>query len=95
MARGSIAGDADILRMALVGYEAEKEKLDGRIRELESQLRGKRIASSSGGAAATVSSPAKRNMSPEARNRISAAQRKRWAEHRKRKAAEARAGRAG
>jgi len=68
--------------MALVGYEIEKKKIDDKIRELQAQLRGRRVTTPS--AEAEKSAPGtKRNLSPAARKRISAAQKKRWAEHRK------------
>lgn len=85
MARGRSAEDLGTLQMALVGYQIEKQKIDAKIRELQAQLRGKRVALVSGG---ETKAPVKRELSPAARARIAAAQRKRWAEHR-RKAAQA------
>jgi hypothetical protein len=72
--------------MALVGYEIEKERIAGKIREIQSQLGA---GKSAGGWAAATSeaAPKKRVLSVAARKRIAAAQRKRWAEHRKRVAA--------
>jgi len=67
--------------MALVGYEIEKERIEGKIREIQSQL-GAGNAAAKGEAA-----PKKRVLSAAARKRIAAAQRKRWAEHRRRVAA--------
>ena len=87
MARGkSSTTDLTTLQMALVGYQLEKEKIDSKIRELQGLLKGKRVASSSGGEAPVR---AKRVLSADARRRIAAAQKKRWAEHRKRAAAAA------
>jgi len=63
--------------MALVGYEAEREKIAKAIREIQAQLghRGPgRPKAATDGAA-----PAKRILSASARERIAAAQRKRWA----------------
>ena len=84
MARRSNVHDATLVEMALIGYEAEKEKIEGRIRELRARLKGNRAASTVGDSA---QGPAKRVMSDAARERIAAAQRKRWAEQRKRQAA--------
>jgi len=71
------------LQMALVGYQIEKEKIENKIHEIQSQLKGGRIALPSV-AAAKKTRPVKRVLSAAARRRIAAAQRKRWAEHRKR-----------
>jgi hypothetical protein len=73
--------DQDLLAMALVGYDAQKVKIDAAIREIQAQLghRGPgRPKATADGAA-----PAKRVMSASARKRIAAAQRKRWASVRK------------
>ena len=72
MARHARA-DQDLLAMALVGYEAEKARIDAAIRQIQAQL-GHR-----GPKAATEVAPAKRVLSAVARRRIAAAQRKRWA----------------
>ena len=74
------APDHTTLQMALVGYELEKERIAGKIREIRSQLSGEKAA---GGEAAKSAEPKKRVLSAAARKRIAAAQRKRWAEHRK------------
>jgi len=85
MARGRSPQDLTTLQMALVGYQIEKQKIDEKIREIEAQLKGKRVAAPSEvAAAAKKASGVKRVLSPAARRRIAAAQRKRWAEHRKR-----------
>ena len=73
--------------MAIVGYQLEKEKIETKIRELQSQLKGKRVVLPS--AARRKKVGVKRVLSPGARRRIAAAQKKRWAEHRKRVAAAA------
>jgi hypothetical protein len=90
MPRGRSAEDLTTLQMALVGYKYEREKIDEKIRQIEAQLKGKKIplASSAGGAA---QKPVRRELSEAARKRIAAAQKKRWAEHRKMKAAQAKA----
>jgi hypothetical protein len=83
MARIKSTEDLTTLQMALVGYQFEKQKIEDKIRELQAQLRGKRIALPSG-AAEKKAPGTKRILSPAARRRIAAAQKKRWAEHRKR-----------
>jgi len=85
MARVSF--DPGLLQAALYGYQVEKEKLEAKIRDLQSQLRGK-MAPVANAKPAKVG--AKRSMSGAARARIAAAQRKRWAEfHKKRTSAAA------
>ncbi len=88
MARGKNIEDLATLQMALVGYQIERDKIDNKIREIQAQLRGKRIALPSASVEKKGSAP-KRVLSPAARRRIAAAQKKRWAEHRKRMAAAA------
>ena len=83
MARARLE-DAGTLQMALVGYQIEKQKIEDKIRAIESQLKGKRVSSSTAPAAA-ADAP-KRILSPAARKRIAMAQKKRWAEHRKKAA---------
>ena len=72
--------DNDLLAMALVGYEAEKSKIDATIRDIQSQLGhrgpGRPKATADG---AGQSAPKKGTMSAAGRKRIAAAQRKRWA----------------
>jgi len=86
MARGRSTDDSGMLEMALVGYQIEKQRIENQIREIQSQLKGRRVTFGGGGEAAA---PRKRELSEAARGRIAAAQRKRWAEHRKRAAAAA------
>ena len=76
--------DHTTLQMALVGYEFEKERIAGKIREIQSQLVG---ILSGGKVPKSEAAPKKRLLSAAARKRIAAAQRKRWAEHRKKLAA--------
>lgn len=77
--------DHTTLQMALVGYELERERIAGKIREIQAQLGGAKSAAA--GAAKGEAAPAKRVLSAAARKRIAAAQKKRWAEHRKKVAA--------
>ena len=76
--------DHTTLQMALVGYEIERERIAGKLREIQSLLGAGKAG---GGAAKSEAAPKKRVLSAAARKRIAAAQRKRWAEHRKRVAA--------
>lgn len=78
--------DATTLQMALIGYKAEREKIEQKIAELEQQLGG-RTARTVNPVAATTKKRRPRHMSAAARKRIADAQRKRWAEYRKKKAA--------
>ena len=85
MPRGRSAYDPATLRMALVGYEIEKQKVEEKIREIRAQLGG---GHSAAGAAVSTAAKAgaprhRRPLSASARKRIAEAQRKRWAEHRK------------
>jgi hypothetical protein len=86
MARGDIE-DRTTLEMALVGYQVEKEKIESKIRDIQSQLKGKAAE-----APAKKASGVKRMLSAAARRRISAAQKRRWAAHHKRVAQAAKRG---
>ncbi len=74
--------DHTTLQMALIGYEAEREKIVARILELELRLkdRGRRATAP---AAEVPAKGGRRRMSAAARKRIAAAQKKRWGEYRK------------
>jgi hypothetical protein len=60
--------------MALIGYEAERARIQAVIADLQARLRGN--------AETAESAPKKRTMSAAARARIGEAQRKRWAAQR-------------
>jgi hypothetical protein len=83
MPRGRSKEDVAMLEMALVGYLHEREKIAGKIQELEARLKGTKATH----AEAAAKPGGKRVMSAAARKRIGAAQKKRWAEHHKRLAA--------
>ena len=83
MARGKSSNDQETLMMALVGYQAEKQKIDGKISEIQALLDGRKSAAPP---AAAKKGGKKRVLSAAARKRIAKAQKKRWAEHRKRMA---------
>lgn len=87
MPRGKAnAPDHTTLQMALVGYELEKQRLAGRIKEIQALL-GQGKVPAGGAAAAKEAAPKRRKLSAAARKRIAVAQKKRWAEHRKKMAA--------
>ena len=73
--------DNDLLAMALVGYEAQKAKINAAIGHIQAQLGHRGPARPK--AATDDAAPIKRTMSAAARRRIAAAQRKRWAAVRK------------
>lgn len=80
--------DTLTLQMALIGYEAERQKIQEKIAEIQRQLNG-RIRAGRAAAPVAENRPAKRQkrrMSAEARKRIAEAQKKRWAAYRKKKA---------
>jgi len=83
-----------MLEMALVGFQIEKQRIESRIQDIQSRLKGKRASTPSANGA--ESKPrVRRQLSAGARRRIAAAQKRRWAEHRKRAAQAAKTARAG
>jgi cell division septum initiation protein DivIVA len=96
MPRGRSVQDLATLQMALVGYQIERQKIDDKIREIESRLKGRLKSTSSlssrSSEAARKAPKTRRTLSAAARRRIAAAQKKRWAEHRKRMAQAAKQG---
>jgi hypothetical protein len=72
-----------MLQMALIGFQIEKGRIEGKIQELRAKLKGKGSTMTSAG---DTSAPRKRELSDAARKRIAMAQKRRWAEHRKRAA---------
>src|SRR5215471_362972 len=81
MPRPSLVDD-NVLRMALIGYEQEKIKIEAAIANVRAQL-------GDGNLVLTVSedaAPRRRRMSAVARLRIGAATRRRWQAYRKQKA---------
>jgi hypothetical protein len=67
---------------ALIGYEAERQKIQSQIVEVQRQLNG-RAGRAATPVADTPTKHGRRGMSAAARKRIAAAQKKRWAEYRK------------
>ena len=82
--------DQTDLAMALIGYEAEKAKMDTAIADIKARLgQGRPANRKEAAVGAPAGAPArKRVMSAAARKRIAAAQRKRWAEFHKGKSEE-------
>lgn len=64
--------------MALIGYEAQRQKIQDRIAEIQAQLNG-RARRAGTRVSATPAMGTRRPMSAAARKRIAAAQKKRWA----------------
>ena len=89
MARGKTTQDLSTLQMALIGYRIEKQRIEDKIAEIQTELKGK--TASSPASATPKPAGAKRVLSAAARKRISKAQKKRWAADRKRKAQAAKA----
>jgi len=85
MASSKTGNETNILEMALVGYQVERQKIEERIQEIQAALKGKQVALHT---ANGNRKPAgvRRALSPAARRRIALAQRKRWAAYRKSKA---------
>jgi len=84
MPRSRSSDDLTILQMALVGYELERQKIDDKIRELQTRIGGTTtVARKIGGVTRKRGAGKRRPLSASARKRIAAAQRRRWAEHRK------------
>lgn len=93
MAKKSATPNYEILEAALQGLEAQKQRIDEQIAQIQSMM-GRRAGrppksahSQEGGTARGRAGQGKRrNLSAEARKRIAAAQKKRWAEFRKNQA---------
>jgi hypothetical protein len=70
---GMLLMDYDVLRMALVGYEAERKRIDAAISDIRARYSGPDSQAPDG------SAPKRRTMSAAGRKRIAAAQKARWA----------------
>lgn len=77
--------DTSFLQAALIGYEAERQRLLNTIADITKQLGKRRLSKAE--AATPTAKRGRRRMSSAARKRIAEAQRKRWAAFRKKKAA--------
>ena len=69
--------DRSTLEMALVGYEAESQKIQNAMSAIRSQLRMR--STKPAASVMTAGAKPKRRLSAAARKRIAAAQKKRWA----------------
>src|ERR1700722_9644640 len=67
-----VGTDQELLAMALVGYEAEKGRIEASIANIQAKL-------GTASSAPALSAPKRRPMSAAGRKRIAAAERKRWA----------------
>ena len=80
--------DIETLKMALVGYELQRDRIEAAIAEIQAQLgNGDAVRSSS--TATTIAepkTPRKKRFSAAARKRMAAAQKKRWAKLKAKKA---------
>jgi hypothetical protein len=92
MAKLKSADNLATVQMALAGYEFEKQRIEEKIREINSLLGGKRAkpgvakSATTGVSDGSAKPRARRVLSAAARKRIAAAQRKRWEEYRTTKA---------
>ena len=83
----------ELLEMALMGFEVEKQRLDEKITEIRDLLGGGqhslngRAANSGSEIQETAAPKKRRKMTAKARKAISAAQKKRWADFHKNQAA--------
>ena len=78
MTRGTRTPDTTTLRMALIGYEIEKNKIEEKIKEVQASLGQSETPS---GAGQVVRK--RRKLSAAARRKIALAQKRRWAELKK------------
>ena len=80
-----VSVDTSLLQAALIGYEAERQKIQEKIAEIQRQLNGRGRGRRAGASApdSPASNRPRRTMSAAARKRIAAAQKARWAAYRK------------
>lgn len=90
MPRGvtSTVKDPGFLLAALEGLEAQRQRIEDQIRQVQAML-GRRKGRPPAASKPAEKPAGKRQLSPAAKRRIAAAQKRRWAEYRKRKAAAA------
>ena len=81
-----ITVDASLIQAALIGYEAERQKIQAKIAELQQQLNGRTVGAGTP-MSATPATRIRKRMSAAASRRIAAAQKKRWAAYRKKQKA--------
>jgi hypothetical protein len=90
MPKGRTVQNAELLKAALEGLQAQKTRIDEQISQVQAML-GKRRGRPPAAAPAAEKPVRKRRLSAAARKHIAAAQKRRWAEYRKRTAAAAKA----
>jgi hypothetical protein len=83
MTKESVINDRQILELAVLGLESERDRIDEAIRDIRSKLGIRRQPVRTGSAAVASGiareSPVRRTMSAAARRKIALAQKKRWA----------------
>lgn len=88
----STVKDSGLLQAALEGLEAQKQRIEEHIRQVQAMLGRRRGRPPASAKVAPEKKPAgRRKLSSAARKRIAAAQKRRWAEFRKKAAAAAKA----
>jgi len=88
-----MATDTSLLQAALIGYEAQVQKINGAIEDVQRQLGRRSLKARSSAGPASTNARRKRHLSAEARARIAEAQKKRWAAYRRKNAKTMTAGR--
>jgi hypothetical protein len=87
----STVKDSGLLQAALEGLEAQKQRIEEHIRQVQAMLGRRRGRPPASAKVAPAKPAARRKLSAAARKRIAAAQKRRWAEFRKKAAAAAKA----
>jgi hypothetical protein len=75
----NVALDMGTLQAALIGYQHQKDEIDGKIAEIRKRIGGRGKARNSSAAPVDGQPRMRKPLSVAARKRIAAAQRKRWA----------------
>jgi len=86
MRRARLIANATLLRAALDGLGAQKQRVEAQIQQVRAILAGPRRRKPRAAAGKRKKAGARRPLSAAARKRISMAQKRRWAEYRKREA---------
>ena len=84
--RSSVPGQ-ELLSAALEGLEAQRQRIEEKIKQVQAMLGHRRGRPASASTDKSGQPARKRQLSPAARKRIAAAQKRRWAEYRKREGA--------
>ena len=86
MPRTKSIKDVSLLSAALEGLEAQKQRIEEQIQQVQSLLGRRRGRPPAAAKPKPEKAPAKRRLSAAARRRIALAQKRRWAAYRKRMA---------